>query len=153
MDTVFPMIGLAALVVKFTDFLKFVTNRDTSAISTQVMTWLAGVAGVFLYSGADLPGGLSFGGVPITDLNGLGKLLMGLAIASTGSFGYDVSRRIDSSDTAMTPPLLPGSRGTAELAHNEPIQTISTVTYYGGGQSTSGSVAAENIKQYPVVSE
>lgn len=150
MDSVFPLLGLAALVVKLTDFLKYVTNKDKSAVTTQLMVWIAGVSGVFLYSASNFASNVLVNGVQLGDLNGFSKLLLGLGVSSAGSFGYDLTRRIDNDDSGATPALLPGAKGDNEP--NNPIRSISTVTYYGnhggppvvtGGVVTSPEATAE----------
>lgn len=108
---VVPLLSLAALVNKFTDFLKFLTNKDWNAAVTQIIVWAGGVAAVFLASATLWAHGKGFdiGGIQITDLNGWSKLYAGLSASSVGGVAYDFKKARDNTDSAQTPPLLPNT--------------------------------------------
>lgn len=108
---VVPLLSLAALVNKFTDFLKFLTNKDWNAAVTQLTVWAGGVVAVFLASATLWAHGKGFdvGGIQITDLNGWSKLYAGLSASSVGGVAYDFKKARDDKDSAKTPALLPSA--------------------------------------------
>lgn len=114
-----PIAALAALVVKFTDFLKALTNKDWNAAVTQVTVWLGGVAALFLASATVWAKGKGFtlGDIPLTDLDAASKVFGGMSISSIGGVVYDYKKARDNSDSAVQPTLVPGAVKVTE----EPI--------------------------------
>jgi hypothetical protein len=96
---------LAALALKVTDFLKYLTNRHWNSAITQGTVWLAGVLVVFLGASADLTAGIEVFGSALGDIDAASLLLLGLGLGSTGSVAYDFKAALDNSDTAITPSL------------------------------------------------
>lgn len=106
MEIVTGLVALGALVVKFTDLLKFLTNKDWNAAITQIVVWVAGFAAVGLFAQTVLADGVEFGGVTLADMNLATLAYIGLTIGSAGSVAYDFKRARDDADTAKTPPLI-----------------------------------------------
>lgn len=113
-----PVVGvalLAALVYKFLDFVKFVTNKDVNSIVTQLGAWVAGVAGVFVVAATQFAGT-----VKITDTLNLDQLdtptkfVTGILIGSGASTLIDFKKARDNTDSSAVPALLPG-------ANNPPV--------------------------------
>lgn len=98
--------ALAALVIKVMTVVKSF-GKDWNKVVTQAVTWVVGVAVVWLAGAADVTASL-----PLWDAHTLGSLdggsivLVGVELASLGSFGYDVRKSIDRGDTAVEPPLV-----------------------------------------------
>lgn len=103
------LVALVALMKKVVDTFKFVTNGNINSIVTQVVTWTTGVMVVWLATSADITSGLSIFGTTFGDLNGGSIFLGGLIFSSGASVVYDFQAARDNTDTANTPPLLPGS--------------------------------------------
>lgn len=106
--TIAPLLLLGALIYKFIDFLKYVTNKDWNAAGTQAIAWLAGVAGVFLFASTTFArtneiGGMSFAALGVGD-----KVFIGLMATSIFSAAYDFKKSFDNNDSAKTPSLFGG---------------------------------------------
>lgn len=99
--------SLAALVVKIVGVIKSI-GKDTNAVVTQVLTWAVGIAVLFLAAAADVTDGIVlFAGVPALGLlDGASLVLVGLSLASLGSFAYDYKKARDGNDSAREPRLL-----------------------------------------------
>lgn len=101
--------GLAALVLKLTDFLRLVTNlaSQRSAVLTQLCAWAAGIGATFLYGASQL-GNFVIPGTTLTivAMNGATKVIVGLSFASVASTVVDLKQSRDNSDSAAKPPLL-----------------------------------------------
>lgn len=103
------LVALVALMKKVVDTFKYVTNKDLNALVTQLVTWLTGVATVWLATSADITSGLSIFGTTFGELNGGSILLGGMIFSSAASVVYDIQASRDNTDTAATPPFLPKS--------------------------------------------
>lgn len=113
-----PLAGLAGLtflVYSFINWAKYLTNWSTSknAAITQVVTWAAAVAGVFLFAESQW-GALDIENVgTLSAMNTASKIVLGLALGSAASVGYDVLGSIDNTRSTATPPLT-GSETTGD---------------------------------------
>lgn len=111
MDKAMLLVVLATLGSKVTDFLKFLRNKDWNAAVTQLVVWASGAVVMFMASVAkvvhdvEIP---SLNGVTFGSLDGGSKILVGTAITSLLSVGYDFKKALDNTDTAKTPPLMKG---------------------------------------------
>src|SRR5262245_22462598 len=103
---------LIALVVKALSALKFITTGDVRQFITQILSWLLGFLILLIAAQADVAQHLVlWGDQRLGDMDVWSLFLAGLAIASTGSFAYDVKKALDGSDTASEPSLpLPSPR-------------------------------------------
>jgi len=109
---VFTAATLAALVVKVTSVLKYLTAGQWRTAVTQAVPWAAGAAVVWLGAQASATEAVRiWGEVSLGQLDGWSVVLAGVALGSSGSFAYDVKKAIDSTDSAGEPPLrLPTDR-------------------------------------------
>jgi hypothetical protein len=105
------MLLMAAVIWKFTDFLKNVragiSGGSWNSVITQLLVWAAALGGVFLLSASDF-GTSVVGGIdkPLNDLDGTTKLVLGLMGGSFASGLFDSKKAVDNSDSAAQPPLL-----------------------------------------------
>jgi hypothetical protein len=106
MDTFVAAAGLLALIKKFVDFSKYVTNRDWNGALTQIYVWGAGIIAVFLYANTDWAHSIAFGGLTLADMNAGSLVALGLALGSGGSLTTDFIKSRDSSDSAAMPALI-----------------------------------------------
>lgn len=101
-----PMVVLGALVWKFVDFLKALTNKDWNSVVTQSVAWIAGIAAVVLFAhsafGAAIP---VWSGMTLASMGGVEQAIVGLSATSLMSVGYDFKKGLDNSDSAKQPPL------------------------------------------------
>jgi hypothetical protein len=103
---VFTAATLAALVVKFTSVLKYLSDRDWRQAVTQVVPWVAGIVAVALAAQADVAEGfIIWGQQALGDLDFWSQVLAGIALGSAGSLTYDFKKAVDGSDSAAEPPL------------------------------------------------
>lgn len=101
--------GLLAMVWKFTDFLKMLTNLKTekSGVVTQLEVWAAAVFGVFLFSATQFGPTAVIGDISVDAMSNATKLWVGLAIGSLASGVVDFKQARDNNDSAKKPPLIP----------------------------------------------
>lgn len=109
MDLFVPTVALLALINKFVDFSKYITNKDVNGALTQVYVWGAGVLGVWLYAQTAWADTINFGDLPLSKFNGASIVAVGFAIASAGSVAKDWLKAKDNSDSAAMPKLLPNA--------------------------------------------
>jgi hypothetical protein len=103
---VFTAATLAALVVKFTSVLKYLSSRAFREAATQVIPWVAGVLAVVLAAQADVSEGfIVWGQQALGDLDFWSQVLAGIALGSGGSVVYDFKKAVDGTDSASEPPL------------------------------------------------
>jgi hypothetical protein len=111
METALPLAGLAGLmfvVWKFIDFLRYFANFSSqkSAVVTQALSWLGGIAGVFLFAETQW-GAIDIQNIgTVSAMNTASKILLGLAVASAASTGVDLFQSIDGTNSNAKPPLL-----------------------------------------------
>lgn len=100
------VIGMIAVVMAVTDFIKRVSNGAVAlkGIATQLIVWFAAGAVIFLYSASDF-GTFEIGGVRIDNMQWTTKAILALAIGSAAMKGADIIKAIDGSDSAKVPPL------------------------------------------------
>ncbi len=108
MEEVISAAAVISLSIKFTDFLKYLTNRNVNAAVTQAVVWLGGILAVALASAAKIANGVDLGGVQLGNLDLWSAVFVGLGLSSTGSFLYDFKKARDNTDSAATPNLLGG---------------------------------------------
>lgn len=103
------VVGLVALVLVFVDFLRQVTSLPGSknAVVTQIVAWVAGLVAVFLYGESQLGDTIKVGEQTLDKTDTATKVIIGLMIASIASTVVNVKKALDSSDSAVVPPLLP----------------------------------------------
>lgn len=110
----FEVLGLLGLIVyKLLDFLKDLTNRNWSGVITILIGWVAGIAGVFLFADSAFGSQLQVGeghhhSLLLGDLDVSSKVILGMAATNLLAAFYDAKKAVDGSDSAKTPPLLPG---------------------------------------------
>lgn len=101
-----PMLVLAALVGKFIDFLKGITNRDWNQVLTQAVVWIGGIVAVVLFAhsafGAAVP---VFNGMTLASMGLVEQTIIGLSATSVMSVTYDFKKSFDNNDTAKQAPL------------------------------------------------
>jgi hypothetical protein len=102
--------ALVALVKKVVDTLRYASARDVNGVSTQLVSWAAGV-GVFLLAAhtAWAPQ-LLVGGISLDRLNVWSLVFVGLTAGSASSLVHDTVKAVDNADSAKVPTLLPRSR-------------------------------------------
>lgn len=101
-----PVIQMAVLVFAIINFLKAVKAKDANGAGTQVIVWVAGILVVLLAAQTNFADGISIGDQALSTLNFWSLLFIGLTISSLATFGTEVKKAIDGSDSASTPPLL-----------------------------------------------
>lgn len=105
-----PAIAMVTLVIKIIDFARYARARDTNGITTQLITWLAGVIVVMLAAQTDWATDLRVGAFSLAELGIWSQVFWGLSFASTASFGKDITKAVDNSNSAAIPTLLPEGR-------------------------------------------
>jgi hypothetical protein len=113
MVTITYLSALAA-IWKLVDLVKYVTRSNLRETITQLLVFAAAIGGAFLMGAADVAKGWDVGaGVPLTDMDGWSKVLLGVVWAGGASAAYDIKKALDSSDSAAVPSLPIVNRGEA----------------------------------------
>lgn len=104
---VFAAITLAALFVKITSVLKYLSASQYRQAATQAIPWAAGIVGIWILGHATLTqdAALFAGGVPVSEYDFWSIVLVGAGLGSDGSFAYDFTKAVDSRSSAAEPPL------------------------------------------------
>lgn len=110
MDELITVVALAALVKKFVDFSKYVTNKDVNGAFTQLWAWGAGIGAVLIFAATDFAEGIQVGSHSFADLAFWSLVWLGLGVGSAGSVVTDVIKARDQTDSAAMPKLLPGAQ-------------------------------------------
>jgi Na+/proline symporter len=100
---------LAALAKKVVDFVRQLRGKDTSAILTQILAWVAGIAVVFIGANVDVAAGVEIANQSLDQLGLWTQVVLGFVVGSVASVGKDVLKAVDPSQTEATPKLVPGS--------------------------------------------
>lgn len=96
---------VAALALKFTDFLKCLSAKDWKAAITQGLTWLGAFLVIFLVAHSSLAGTVVIQGLHLAKSSLADQLLAAMLLGSFGSLLYDFKSALDNSDSAATPEL------------------------------------------------
>lgn len=99
--------ALAALIIQFTNMLRFVRGSDWNGVVTLGCAWLAGIGAVLLFSASQMGDTWSINEIPLDAMTFWTKVLVGLLISSSGSTVWDTLRAIDRTGTTTRPKLLP----------------------------------------------
>ena len=106
MDSFVTTAGMLALVKSVVDLVKYVRAKDTNGYVTQAAVWLAGIGTTFLVAASDFGNSIDVTGIPLGTASGATVVLAGLGLGSAAMLANEVKSAIDSSDTAVKPPLV-----------------------------------------------
>lgn len=96
---------VAALALKFTDFLKFLSVKDWKSATTQLLTWGGAFVVIVLVAHSSLASTVVIQGLHLYHASWADQLLAALLLGSFGSLLYDYKAAIDNTDSASTPTL------------------------------------------------
>lgn len=99
--------SMIALGYTLVNLVKQARDQAWDPVLTQIATWAAGVAVVFLGSATTWAAKIDIQGVLLNDLNAAEKVFLGACLLSVASVGYDFKKALDGSDSAHVPSLLP----------------------------------------------
>lgn len=106
-----PALAVLFLVKKIIDTLRYATSRDVNGVTTQLITWVAGVASVLLAAQTAWANGIEVGGMSLHQLNTWSQVFVGLTVASGASVVTDTLKAVDNHTNAKIPPLLEDPAG------------------------------------------
>jgi hypothetical protein len=108
------LVGLLALLVKVVDTARYATAKQINGVVTQVIAWGLGVGGVFAVAQTQWAAHISVGnGTTLAHQGAFSLVAIGLSISSSGSVLKDLQAALDSTNTAVVPPLLKSALGRA----------------------------------------
>lgn len=102
-----PALAMAALILKFMDFLRYLKAGDMNGIVSQLIVWFSGVGALLLVAQTQWSNGISVGDTTLNRLSFWSIVFAGMSIASVASAGKDLLKAVDTSNTAKIPTLLP----------------------------------------------
>lgn len=103
---------LAAFAKKLVDFVRQLRGRDTSAVLTQLLAWLSGIAVVVIGANVDIAAGIEIANMSLDQMSLWSQVVLGTVVGSLGSVGKDALKALDRHQTEATPPLVPGTNNT-----------------------------------------
>lgn len=106
---------LAALAKKIVDFVRQLRGKDTSAVLTQLLAWLAGVAVVFIGSHVDVSAGVEVANQSLDQLGLWSQVVLGFVVGSVGSVLKDTYKALDPSQSEAAPKLVPDTSETRDV--------------------------------------
>lgn len=101
---------LSALAKKLVDFVRQLRGKDSSAIATQLLAWVSGIAVVFLAANVDFAGAIEFANMSIDDMGMFTQTMLGILVGSVGSVVKDGLKAVDNTQTEATPSLVTGDK-------------------------------------------
>jgi hypothetical protein len=117
---VFAAATLAALFVKVTSVLKYLSAGQYRQAITQMIPWVAGIVGIWIVGHAEVVEGTALfaGGTPVDEYDFWSIVLVGAGLGSDGSLVYDFTKAIGG-DPPTEPPL-----GGVAKAPGEPAEPV-----------------------------
>ncbi len=94
------------LVKKLVDFLRYAANKDVNGITTQLVTWAAGVGAVLIGAQTQWASDIAVGSTTLAHLSFWSQLFVGLTLASAASFANDTLSAVNNSVTQTIPTLM-----------------------------------------------
>lgn len=117
-----PVLLLGTLVFTVINFLKFLRGRDWNAALTQLCVWIGGVTVVWLFALTQFAGSVRLGGIALSQADWASLVFIGLLASSLLSTINEVKKAIDTTDTAVTPTLLPPRANTTNRATRRAVK-------------------------------
>lgn len=97
---------MAAVAKKFVDFIRQLRGRDVSAVLTQLLAWISGVAVVYLAAHADFASAIEFANVQLDQMGLFTQTVLGVLVGSVGSVVKDGLKAVDNTQTESSPTLV-----------------------------------------------
>lgn len=98
--TAIAVFGL--VVLKLSDLVKFVTQRNWNSFLMQLLVMAVGIVAVVLGAHSNFSANIELAGTALRNTNGAGQVLLGIVVGSVGSGFYDAKSAIDNNDSAST---------------------------------------------------
>lgn len=115
-----PMVALGIVALTLTNLIKYLRARNWNGALTLLAAWAVGFGTLWLFGATAWAHGVTINGTTLDKLALLDKVVAGLVVGSVGSFGFDLQKALDSSQTVAKPALLTGE--TPQLP--APVVTI-----------------------------
>lgn len=103
-----PMVALGIVALTLTNLVKYLRAKNWNGVITLVAAWIVGFGTLWLFGATAWAHGVTINGSTLDKLALLDKVVAGLVVGSIGSFGFDLQKALDSSQTAATPSLKTG---------------------------------------------
>jgi hypothetical protein len=91
-----PAVVLVALIKSFVDLAKRLLNKEYKPVATQLLSYLAGVGVVVLFSKTACAASLAIGGVTLAGAGLATCAVIGIALASTAGLAADALSAVSS---------------------------------------------------------
>jgi hypothetical protein len=106
----FSWAALAALVVSAVNYVTYVKAKAWDPVVKQTAAYVGGVVATIVAAHSDFGATLPVAERALDTLNGASQVLVGLALGGVAIFGNEVKKAIDSTDSAVKPPLVGGPK-------------------------------------------
>lgn len=107
METLIPLIAFATLGLKVVDFLRYAKAADMNGVTTQLISWIAGIAVVMLAAHTQWATGIApVGDTALASYGIWDQVFAGLAMGSSASFLKDTLKSVDNANSSAIPTLL-----------------------------------------------
>lgn len=122
-----PMVALGIVALTLTNLVKYLRARNWNGVLTLLAAWAVGAGTLWLFGATAWAHGVTINGTSLDKLASLDKVVAGLVVASLGSFGFDIQKALDHTQSAATPQLLSGQTPPTVATAVEPIVVASPV--------------------------
>lgn len=103
---------LVPVIKKVVDFIRNLRGKDTNAIATQLVAWLAGIVTVYVAAHVDLGGAAGSVNQLLDSMGIWAQTVTGFVLGSLGSLAQDTLKAVDNSQSEAKPKLIPGTETT-----------------------------------------
>jgi hypothetical protein len=101
-----PVLAMLTLIIAIINLVKYIKTGNTNGVVTTLSVWVAGVVVVLLVGQTDFAEGITIADRQMGDYNTWSLIFIGLTVASMAQFANEIKTALDSSDTAVKPPLV-----------------------------------------------
>jgi|GEM_PF-1726568 len=101
-----PLVAVGTLVFTFVNFLTYIKSKNWNGIVTQVIAWVAGIAGIVLAAHTQFASTVTFGSATLSRMDAATQIFLGLIATSILSTVNELKKAIDNSDSAAKAPLV-----------------------------------------------
>lgn len=105
MEEFIPIALAITIIIKFIDTFRYATAKDWRQVGTQVFVWFIAILVILLLAATDFADTVGVGDYTLAELNAWSIVFWALGIGSGASFGVDIKKAIDGSDSAKVPPM------------------------------------------------
>jgi hypothetical protein len=138
-----PLVAVGTLVFTFVNFLTYLRSSNWNGAVTQLIAWVAGIAGVIIAAHTQFASQITFGSQKLSSMSWPTQVFLGLIATSLLSTVNEIKKAIDSTDSAKKAPLIPSPTGPARASRGVTMAANQGVVDLVAGAVTVAHQAAQ----------